>query len=303
MDQVRMVRTATLDIAVVERGPDGPALVLLHGYPDDPRCYDRVVAELAPDGFRILLPHLRGYGPTRFLDPSTPRSGQQAALGADLRDLLDALDLDRVILGGMDWGGRAACIVSALWPGRVRGLVTCNGYNIQDLSTAARPADPAQAVRNWYQWYFNTARGHRALHEDPAGIARQCWRLWSPSMTIEEADFGATAASWRNPDHADVVAHSYRHRHGEAAGDPALEEIERALLAQPRIAVPTIVLDPAEDGVHPLPGGDPGDDPWAARFGTAYERRIVDRAGHFLPRERPDAFAAAIRDVRRRTSS
>ena len=298
MDGIRMIRTATLDVAVIERGsPDGPPLVLLHGYPDDPRCYDRVVAELAPDGFRILLPHLRGYGPTRFLHASTPRSGQQAALGTDLRDLLEALDLQGVILGGMDWGGRAACIVSALWPERVRGLVTCNGYNIQDLSTAAHPADPAQAVRNWYQWYFNTARGRRALAEDPAGVARQCWRLWSPSMVIDEADFAATAASWHNPDHADVVAHSYRHRHGEAAGDPALEDIERALLAQPRITVPTVVLDPAEDGVHPMPE----DDPWPAHFGTAYERRRIDHAGHFLPRERPDAFAAAVRDIAGRT--
>ena len=298
MDGIRMVRTATLDVAVIEHGSaSGPPLVLLHGYPDDPRCYDRVVAELASDGFRILLPYLRGYGPTRFRHASTPRSGQQAALGSDLHELLEALELDRVILGGMDWGGRAACVVSALWPARVRGLVTCNGYTIQDLSTAAHPADPAQAVRTWYQWYFNTARGHRALAEDPAGIARQCWRLWSPSMVPDEADFAATAASWRNPDHADVVAHSYRHRHGEAAGDPALEEIERALLAQPRITVPTIVLDPTEDGVHPMPE----DDRSSAHFGPVYERRRIDRAGHFLPRERPDAFAAGVRDMARCT--
>ena len=236
---------------------------------------------------------LGGLGPSRVLPPWSPGWGPDAALGADLRDLLEALGLERAILGGMDWGGRAACVVSALWPQRVRGLVTCNGYNIQDLSTVGQPVEPAQAVRNWYQWYFNTARGHRALGDDPAGIARQCWRLWSPSMTIDEADFAATAASWLNPDHADVVSHSYRHRHGEAAGDPALEEIERALLARPRIAVPTIVLDPTEDGVHPVPE----DDPWSERFGTAYERRRIERAGHFLPRERPDAFAAAVRDI------
>ena len=297
MAAIRTVRTATLDIGVIELGPpDGPPVVLLHGYPDDPRCYDRIATELEPDGFRILLPFLRGHGLTRFRDPATPRSGQQAALGADLRDLLEALDLQSVILGGMDWGGRAACIVGALWPRRVRGLVTCNGYNIQDLSAAAEPVSPAQAVRNWYQWYFNTARGHRALRKDPAGIARECWRLWSPSMPVDEAGFAATAASWRNPDHADVVAHSYRHRHGEAAGDPALEAVERLLLAQPRIEVPTIVLDPTEDGVHPVPE----DDPWSERFGD-YERRRIDRAGHFLPRERPDAFATAIRDIARRT--
>ena len=177
----------------------------------------------------------------------------------------------------MEWGGRAACIVSALWPQRVRGLVTCNGYTIQDLSRAGEPAEPAQAVRNWYRWYFNTARGRRALEIDPAGIARQRWWLWSPSMAVDEADFAATAASWRNPDYAEVVSHSYRHRHGEAAGDPALEDVKRALLAQPRIAVPMIVLDPTEDGVHSIPQ----DDPWADRFGTAYERRHVDRVGHF----------------------
>ena len=162
----------------------------------------------------------------------------------------------------------------------------------------AEPAEPAQAVRNWYQWYFCTARGHRALRLDPAGIARECWRLWSPSMPIDEAGFAATAASWRNPDHADVVAHSYRHRHGEVPGDPALEDVERLLLARPRIAVPTIVLDPTEDGVHPMPE----DDRCRDRFGTIYERRRIEHAGHFLPRERPDAFAAAVHDIARRTS-
>jgi pimeloyl-ACP methyl ester carboxylesterase len=183
--------------------------------------------------------------------------------------------------------------VSALWPERVRGLVTCNGYNIQDLSSVDEPADPKQAVRNWYQWYFNTARGKRALECDPAGVARECWRLWSPSMVIDEAAFLATSLSWRNEDHAEVVAHSYRHRHGEAAGDPALESVEMALLAQPVIEVPAIVLDPAEDGVSPLPDGDP----WARRFSGPYQRRIVERAGHFLPRERPEVFAQAVRDL------
>lgn len=295
---IKTARTASLDIAYHEHGaPDGPVVVLGHGYPDDPGCYAAVIDALAPDRLRIIVPYLRGFGPTRLLDPATPRSGQQAALGADLRDLLDALDLRRAVLGGMDWGGRAACVVAALWPERVRGLVSCGGYNIQDLGAADGPVEPEQAVRYWYQWYFNTARGKRALAEDPAGIARQCWRLWSPSMPLDAAGFDATAAAWSNPDHADIVAHSYRHRHGEAAGDPALEPVERALLTQPRITVPTIVLDPAEDGVHPLKP----EDPWTRHFGDRYDRRIVEHAGHFLPRERPDAFAAAIRDILGRT--
>ncbi len=297
---MRMVRTASLEIACEIQGPeDGIPLLLLHGYPDDPRCYDETIALLAPAArFRIVVPYLRGYGPTRFVDPSTMRSGQQAALGADLRDLLEALDLRGAILAGMDWGGRAASIVAALWPARVRGLVSCGGYNIQDLSAVGAPAEPGQAVRQWYQWYFATARGHRALATDPGGIARECWRLWSPSMAIDEAAFARTEASWRNPDHADVVAHSYRHRHGEAAGDPALEPIERAGALGPRFEVPTIVLDPGADGVAPIPR----DDPWRHRFGGPYERRWIERTGHFVPREQPALFAAAIVSLADRTS-
>ena len=297
---MRMVRTGTLDIACEMHGPDdGVPLVLLHGYPDDPRCYDEVVAHLAPAGhFRIVVPYLRGYGPTRFLDASTMRSGQQAALGADLRDLLEALDLRGAILAGMDWGGRAACVVAALWPDRVRGLVSCGGYNIQDLSAVGDPAAPAQAVRHWYQWYFATARGLRALSADPGGVAPECWRLWSPLMAFDEAAFSRTETSWRNPDHAAVVAHSYRHRHGEAAGDPVFASVEQALLAQPRIDVPTILLDPAEDGVQPVPRQDTS----RSRFGGAYERRWIERTGHFVPREQPAAFAQAISDLADRTA-
>ena len=298
---MRMVRTATLAIACEMHGPEeGIPLVLLHGYPDDARCYDAAVGLLAPTGrFRIVVPYLRGYGPTRFLDGATMRSGQQAALGADLRDLLDALALRGAIIAGMDWGGRAACIVAALWPDRVRGLVSCGGYNIQDLSAIGEPAAPGQAVLHWYQWYFATARGLRALAVDPGGIARECWRLWSPRMAIDGASFARTEASWRNSDHAAVVVHSYRHRHGEAEGDPEFDAIERALLAQPRIDVPTIVLDPAEDGVHPVPR----EDPWASHFGGDYERRWIGRTGHFVPREQPALFAAAIGDLADRTAS
>ncbi len=296
---VGTVHTGTLEIAFESHGdPGGIPLVLLHGYPDDPRCYDAAVRCLAPDGYRIVVPYLRGYGPTR-LHEAAPRSGQQAALGADLRDLLEALDLRGAILAGMDWGGRAACIVSALWPERVRGLVSCGGYNIQNPISGGVPADPEQAWRWWYQWYFHSDRGVAALRQDPAGVARQCWRLWSPLMQVDAAEFDRTAASFANPDHAAVVAHSYRHRHGGAAGDPALEPIEQALRARPVIRVPTIVLAPDGDGVAPLVLADTDRD----RFGPDYERRIVSPSGHFVPREQPDAFAAAIRDLRARTGA
>ena len=302
-DGIAWADTTVLAIAYEEHGdPDGVPVVLLHGYPDDARCYDGVVAALASaSGLRILVPYLRGFGPTRFHADDTPRSGEQAALGADLHDFLEALDLRGAILGGMDWGGRAACVVAALWPARVRGLVSVGGYNIQDLRDVDGPENPDAAVRHWYQWYFHTRRGEAALRTDAAGLARRCWRLWSPLMTIDDDAFARTATSFANPDHASVVTHSYRHRHGAVPGDPALATIDAALRTRPRIDVPTIVLAPDGDGVAPLPSD--GADPSRDRFGADYERRIVAGAGHFVPRERPDLFAGAIRDLLGRTDA
>lgn len=291
---MRSVRTPTLEIAYRESGPpDGPAAVLMHGFPDDPHAYDATAAALAARGWRVLVPWLRGYGPTRFLHPDTPRSGEQAALGADLRDFLDALGLARPILAGYDWGGRACCVVAALWPDRVRGLVSMGGYNIQHLASAGRPAGVEQELAFWYQWYFQTERGRAGLAANRRAIGEMLWRMWSPNWRFSAALLDRVAAAWDNPDYVDVVIHSYRHRHNAAPGDPALAAIEAALAARPAIAVPTINLEGAADGV----GGPPHPDPDPARFTAGYERRILDRVGHFVPHEAPDAVARAVLDL------
>ena len=241
----------------------------------------------------MLVPYLRGYGPTRFLDPATPRSGQQAALGTDLRDFMDALGIRRALLGGYDWGGRAACIVAALWPERVTGLVSVNGYNIQDIAASARPASAEQELRLWYQWYFHTERGRSGLAQNRREICRLLWRLWSPNWRFDDATFAATAASFDNPDFVDVVIQSYRHRYGNAQGDPALEPVEQQLAAQPPIGVPAIVLHGEADGVGP-----PAQSAGHARHLTGpYERRIIPVAGHFLPHEAPEVMVSALHDL------
>lgn len=292
----KMIRTATVDIAYEETGLDsGTPVILLHGFPDDPRAYDGAVGPLAADGCRVLVPYLRGYGPTRFLDPSTPRSGQQAALGADLRDFMDALGIRHAVLGGYDWGGRAACIVSALWPERARGLVTINGYNVQNIAMALKPASADQEYRHWYQWYFNTERGRAGLAANRREICKLLWRLWSPNWRFDDAKYEATAVSFDNPDFVDVVIQSYRHRHQNAPGDPALEPIERRLAAQPSITVPTIVLHGEADGVGPVEQSAGH----ARHFTGRYERRVVPVAGHFLPHEAPEAVVQAVRDLLR----
>ncbi|HJS86822.1 MAG TPA: alpha/beta hydrolase [Acetobacteraceae bacterium] len=288
----RTVCTPTLEIAYEAYGPDaGPALILLHGFPDDPRAWDDVAPPLAQAGWRVLVPWLRGYGPTRFLREDTPRSGQQAALGADLLGFMDGLGVPRAMLAGYDWGGRAACIVAALWPERVRGLVSITGYNIQDIAAASRPASAAQELRLWYQWYFHTERGRAGLTVNRHEICRLLWRLWSPNWHFGDATYKRTAPSFDNPDFVDVVIQSYRHRYANAPGDPALEPIERHLAAQPRIGVPTINLHGAADDVTPAEGSEGH----ARHFSAFYERRVIPVAGHFLPREAPEVVIAAIR--------
>ena len=287
----RTALTPLLEIGYLDSGPpEGPPVILMHGWPSDVHDWDAVAPLLAGAGYRVLMPWLRGFGPTRFRDPQTPRSGQQAALGADLRDFMDALGIDRALLAGYDWGGRAACVVAALWPERVRGLVTISGYNIQDITMAGAPSDPMQEQRYWYQWYFHTARGRAGLAKNRRELSRLLWQLWSPNWQFNDATFEATAASFDNPDFVDVTIQSYRHRYGNAPGDPAYDDLERRLAAQPPIAAPTVVLHGECDGVGP-----PEQSADAARhFSGPYERKVVPVAGHFLSREAPQAVVDAL---------
>jgi pimeloyl-ACP methyl ester carboxylesterase len=285
------VRTPSLDIGYEESGAaDGTPVILLHGWPYDPRCYDAVVPLLTQARCRVIVPYLRGFGPTRFLSADTPRSGQQAALGNDLRELMDALQIPRALLAGYDWGGRAACVVAALWPERAIGLVTGNAYNIQDIANANKPQAPQQEARFWYQYYFHTERGRAGLEQNRRALCRLLWRLWSPHWHFDEAAFEKSAASFDNPDFVAVTIQSYRHRYGSAPGDPALDEIERRLAAQPKITVPAIALQGEADGVL----GPELSQGHARQFTGRYERRVLPRIGHNPPQEAPGAFADAV---------
>lgn len=296
--QTRTIRTDVLDIAYEEHGPPGGAVaVLLHGFPYDPRCFDEVVPPLAEAGCRVLVPYLRGYGPTRFLSTDTMRSGEQAALGHDLLQFMDALGIQRAALAGYDWGGRAACIVSALWPERVRCLVSCTGYNIQNIARSTEPVSAEQEHRFWYQYYFHTERGRAGLAKNRRDICRLLWKLWSPEWAFDEATFEKSAISFDNPDFVEVVIQSYRHRYGYAPGDPALAGIEARLAAQPRIPVPTINLHGGNDGVGPAPSVDGN----AKFFTGAYERRLIPHVGHNIPQEAPSETVAALRDLMKGT--
>jgi len=292
---VLTVRTPTLEIAYEAHGGIGAfPIVLLHGFPDDARAWDGVAPPLAAAGYRVLVPYLRGYGPTRFLDAAAPRMAQQAAIGQDLLDFMNALGLGIVGLAGYDWGGRAACIAAILAPERVRALVTVNGYNVQDTLAPPRPASAVEERAYWYQWYFNTERGRVGLEQNRREICRLLWRDWSPSYRFDDATFERTAASFDNPDFVPVVIHSYRHRHGNAPGDPRFDTIERRLAARPPITVPTVVLEGAEDTVVSARRSERQ----LALFPAGTERRVV-AAGHFLPREQPGAIVDALRALLR----
>lgn len=292
---LKRVSAGALNVAYYEAGPaDGIPTILFHGFPYDAHAYDEVVPQLAAIGYRCIVPFLRGYGPTRFLSLETPRSGEQSALGADLLALLDSLGIERAILGGYDWGGRAACIVAALWPERVVGLVSAGaGYNIQDIVGAAKPGSPDQEARDWYQYYFHTERGRKGLDEKRREITRFLWKTWSPSWSFDDGTFEHSVVSFDNPDFVDVVIHSYRHRYGIIAGDPAYAEIEARLARHPNISVPTIVVLGADDGVDPPSSEDEN----AGKFIGFYDRRVLPGVGHNVPQEAPSAFADAIREL------
>jgi pimeloyl-ACP methyl ester carboxylesterase len=291
---IQHVRTPVLDIAYEVHGPDGGAPVIqLHGFPYDPRCYDDTIAPLTQAGCRVYVPYLRGYGPTRFLLASTPRSGEQAALGKDLLDFMDALKIERAVLAGYDWGGRAACIVAALWPQRAIGLVTGGGYNIQDIAASVKPASAEQEHRYWYQYYFHTERGRAGLEGNRYEVCKLLWKLWSPNWKFDEATYARSAASFDNPDFVSVVIQSYRHRYAYAEGDPALVDIEAQLARQPKITVPAICLHGEGDGVAP-PQSSAGH---SEIFSGHYERRTIPIVGHNLPQEASRDWVGAVRTI------
>ena len=291
---LKKIATTQLEIAYHEQGnADGWPVVLLHGFPYDVHAYEEVTPQLVSRGARVITPFLRGYGPTRFVDETIRRSGQQAALGADLLALLDALQIEQAVVGGYDWGGRAACIVAALYPSRVRGLVSVNGYNIQDIAAAVQPASPDKEYRLWYQYYFHGERGRAGLTENRHAFCKLLWSLWSPTWRFDQNTYARSATAFDNPDFVDVVIHSYRHRFGLVDGDPLFDEMERRLASAPPISVPTITLEGDADGVTPVAEGQAN----PSRFTGRHENRIIPNAGHNLAQEAPDAFAAAVLDI------
>jgi len=291
----RTIQTPTLDIGYVESGSaTGFPVILLHGFPDDVHAYDDVAPPLAAAGHRVLVPYLRGYGPTRFRDAKTPRMAEQAAIAQDLVDFADALTLPRFAVAGYDWGGRAANVTMALHPDRVRAAVIVGGYTIQDVFSTPRPSAPRVEAAYWYQWYFNTERGRVGLADNRRALCRLLWQQWSPTWTFTDATYEKTAAAFDNPDFVDCVIHSYRHRNLGAQGDPRFDAVEHRLAGRPRIDVPTILLYGADDGL-----AKPSADGTADRtvYTKLVDRRIVAGAGHFLPHEEPEAVSSALLEL------
>lgn len=288
---LKHINAGDLSIAYEESGnADGTPVMLMHGFPYDIRTYDEVVKLLSVENCRIIVPYLRGYGQTKFLSADTIRSGQQAALAYDLKALMDALSIEKAIVGGYDWGGRACCIVSALFPERIIGLVSMAGYNIQNIPKFSEPDIPEIEMLNWYQFYFHSERGRVGLTKFRKELCKLLWHNWSPTWKFDDNTFAASAISFDNDDFVDVVIHSYRHRYGLVEGDPKFDEIEQLLQEQPTIKVPAIILDAEDDGVEPFSGT--GKD--ANFFEGGYERRVIKGVGHNLPQESPAEFAKAI---------
>jgi pimeloyl-ACP methyl ester carboxylesterase len=291
---LKHVDAGVLNIGYLEIGPtNGPAVILLHGFPYDIHSYLDVAPILASRGCRVVVPYLRGYGPTRFLSSSIPRSGEQASIGADVIALMDATGIKRAIVGGYDWGGRAACVAAALWPQRCTGLVCVNSYLIQDIARSMMPVKPEREAHLWYMYYFQNERGRAGLSTYRREIARLLWTQWSPRWQFDDATFERTAAAFDNPDYVDIVVHSYRHRMGLAPGDPQYADLQGRLAALPRIQVPAITLDGDSDGVIPFTDGKAT----AARFAGRRTHHVVPGAGHNLPQEAPEAFANAVLEL------
>ena len=292
---VRFVQTPMLNIGYEEHGDaSGFPIILLHGFPYDIRSFDGVIAPLVEAGHRVIVPYLRGYGPTSFLDPDAPRMAEQAAIGQDVVDLAAALGINRMALAGFDWGLRAGCITSILHPEMVAGFVAIGGYSVQNTVLKEQPAPAFREARMWYQWYFNTEQGRVGLEENRRDIIRHLWETWAPTWDYTDEAFNLSAPSFDNPDFVDIVLHSYRHRHMNAPGEDRFIEVELNLAEGPPVTVPSIVLRGADSGL-----GAPSQDPSAdeRNFTQLVARRIVSGAGHDLPVQRPDAVSAALLEL------
>ena len=295
-ETLRQIDAGDLRVAYAEAGPaDGQPVILLHGWPYDIHCYVDVAPQLAAAGYRVIVPYLRGYGTTRFISDATPRNGQQAAVAQDIIALMDALRIERAVLGGCDWGARTACILAALWPERFTGLVSVSGYLIGNPQANAKPQSPAAEFAWWYQSYFATDRGRDGYAANRAAFARFIWQQASPRWQFDEATFQRSAQAFDNPDHVAIVVHNYRWRIGLAAGESRFDALEARLAAAPGIAVPAITLEGDANGApHPAPAS------YARRFTGKYQHRdLAGGIGHNLPQESPRAFAQAILEVTR----
>jgi pimeloyl-ACP methyl ester carboxylesterase len=291
---LRQIDAGLLNVGYADAGPaDGPAVMLLHGWPYDIHSYVDVAPALAAAGYRVIVPYLRGYGTTRFLSDDTPRNGQQSVLAVDTLALMDALRIERAIIAGFDWGARTADIVAALWPERCKGLVSVSGYLIGSQKSGMVPLPPQAELQWWYQFYFATERGRAGYAEYTRDFNRLIWRLASPKWAFDDATFERSAAAFDNPDHVSIVIHNYRWRLGLAEGESRYDELEQRPAQGPAIAVPTITLEgDANAAPHPDSGA------YRAKFTGTYEHRIITGGvGHNLPQEAPQAFAQAIVDV------
>ena len=292
---IRQIDAGVLSVGYFEAGPaDGPAVILLHGFPYDIHSYEEAAPMLAAAGWRVIVPHLRGHGTTRFLRADTPRSGQQSAVAQDVIALMDALGIRRAVLAGYDWGARTACVAAVLWPQRVAGVVSVNGYLVQDIASAGVPIPAKIEAGLWYQYYFATERGRTALAANRRDIARTIWAYNSPGWRFDEATFARSMASLDNPDYVAIVIHNYRFRLGLEPGHPSYAALEQRLASLPPVAAPAITLDGAADGVAPANDGKAQ----AGRFTGPRSHRVVPGAGHNLPQEAPHAFVDAVLALR-----
>jgi pimeloyl-ACP methyl ester carboxylesterase len=293
---LKEINSGVLKVGYAEDGPaNGPVVILLHGWPYDIHTYVDVAPLLAAAGYRVIVPYLRGYGSTRFLASGTVRNGQPSAIGADIIALMDALKIDKAIIGGCDWGARTANIVAALWPERTKAMVSVSGYLIGSPEAGKQPLPPAAELQWWYQFYFATERGRLGYEKYRRDFSKLIWQIASPKWDFDSATFDRSAASFDNPDHVDIVIHNYRWRLGLADGEPKYADLEKRLAASPVITVPTITLEGDANGApHPAPSA------YAKKFSGKYEHRNIEGGiGHNLPQEAPQAFAQAIIDVDR----